>query len=129
MPEVLSATFSILEGGKHIPAHRGPYRGFLRYQLGLVIPTGPDGEPRAELRVDDRTYLWRDGEGILWDDTYEHEVWNRADGYRIVFLLDVERTRMPLVPRAMHKVLFGMITRSPAMRRFLEESEVPAESL
>jgi aspartate beta-hydroxylase len=30
-PEVTSATFSILEGGKHIPAHRGPFRGILRY--------------------------------------------------------------------------------------------------
>lgn len=127
MPEVTSATFSILEGGKHIPAHRGPYRGILRYQLGLVIPTDPNGEPLAELRVDDRTYLWRPGEGILWDDTFEHEVWNRSDGYRIVFLLDVERPNMPIVPRAMHKVIYGLVGRSPGMQKFLADSEVPAE--
>tara|TARA_R110002072_G_scaffold125244_1_gene260903 strand:- start:6611 stop:7336 length:726 start_codon:yes stop_codon:yes gene_type:complete len=129
MPEVTSATFSILEGGKHIPAHRGPYRGILRYQLGLVIPKSDDGTPLAELRVADRKYMWREGEGVLWDDTFEHEVWNRSDGYRIVFLLDVERPRMPIIPRAMHRMIYGIVGRSPGMKRFLEQSEVPAVAL
>ena len=69
------------------------------------------------------------GECRIFDDTFEHEVWNRSDGYRIVFLLEVERPKMPLVPRLMHKVIFGVIARTPAMRKFLEDSEVPAEAL
>jgi aspartate beta-hydroxylase len=129
LPEVTSATFSILEGRKHIPAHRGPYRGILRYQLGLVIPTDARGEPQATLRVADAKYRWRAGEGVLWDDTYEHEVWNESDGWRIVFLLDVLRPDMPLVPRLLHKVIYGGVRRSPGMRAFLARSEVPARSL
>ncbi|HEY1992341.1 MAG TPA: aspartyl/asparaginyl beta-hydroxylase domain-containing protein [Gammaproteobacteria bacterium] len=95
-PEVTSATFSILEGGKHIPAHRGPFRGVLRYHLPLVIPRGIDGRPSNRLRVDGQTYALEEGRGILWDDTYEHEAWNDAPAVRAVLLLDVFRPEQPL---------------------------------
>ena len=88
---VTSAAFSILEGGKHIPAHRGPFRGILRYHLPMVIPSeGPN-----RLRVDGETFVLREGKGILWDDTYEHEAWNDSREARAVLLLDVFRTGMP----------------------------------
>lgn len=95
-PEVTSATFSILEGGKHIPAHRGPFRGILRYHLPLVIPSPVDGKPSNRLRVDAETYVLEEGRGILWDDTYEHEAWNDSPAPRAVLLLDVFRPGMPL---------------------------------
>lgn len=88
---VTSAAFSILEGGKHIPAHRGPFRGILRYHLPLVIPAGAPNR----LRVDGETHVLHEGRGILWDDTYEHEAWNEACAARAVLLLDVFRPGMP----------------------------------
>ncbi|MGE5624178.1 MAG: aspartyl/asparaginyl beta-hydroxylase domain-containing protein [Bacillota bacterium] len=88
---VTSAAFSILEGGKHIPAHRGPFRGVLRYHLPLVIPA----DAPNRLRVDGESYVLREGRGILWDDTYEHEAWNDSRGPRAVLLLDVLRPGMP----------------------------------
>lgn len=94
-PEVTSATFSILEAGKHIPAHRGPFRGILRYHLPLVIPPGLDGSPSNRLRVDGETYALEEGRGILWDDTYEHEAWNHSAAPRAVLLLDVFRPEQP----------------------------------
>jgi len=96
---VTSAAFSILEGGKHIPAHRGPFRGVLRYHLPLVIPAGEDGALSNRLRVDGGTYALEEGRGLLWDDTYEHEAWNDSRAARAVLLLDVFRPGMPQVLR------------------------------
>ena len=94
-PEVTSAAFSILEGGKHIPAHRGPFRGILRYHLPLVIPPPVAGRPSNHLRVDAVSQHLEEGRGILWDDTYEHEAWNESPAPRAVLLLDVFRPEMP----------------------------------
>lgn len=126
LPQVTSAAFSILDGGKHVPAHRGPYRGILRYQLGLVVPKDAEGRPAATLRVDRQLYRWREGEGVLWDDTYEHEVWNEGSTPRIVLLADVERPRMPRVLRWTHRAVFGWVARSKGLQELLAKSEVAA---
>lgn len=34
---------------------------------------------------------WREGECLVFDDTAEHEAWNRSDRMRTVLLLDVLR--------------------------------------
>jgi aspartate beta-hydroxylase len=95
-PQVTSAAFSILEGGKHIPAHRGPFRGILRYHLPLVIPPPAADRPSNRLRVATTHHFLEEGRGILWDDTYEHEAWNDSPAPRAVLLLDVFRPEMPL---------------------------------
>ena len=88
VPGMRTAFFSILAPGKHIPAHRGPYKGVLRYHLGLKVP-----EPamRCRIRVNDEYAHWREGESLLFDDTYDHEVWNDTDGERAVLFMDVVR--------------------------------------
>jgi aspartate beta-hydroxylase len=95
-PDVLSASISFMAPNKHIPAHRGPFRGVLRFYLPLVMPRTPEGLPAAVLKIDGREYRLLDGEGMLWDDTYVHEVWNRSEEVRIVLLLDVRRPHMPI---------------------------------
>lgn len=95
-PDVLSATFSFLTPHKHIPRHRGPFRGIIRYYLGLSIPTASDGRPSAILSLDDTEHLIGNGESLLWDDTYPHEVWNNSDQVRIALLMDVRRHNMPM---------------------------------
>jgi aspartate beta-hydroxylase len=95
-PEVLSATISFLAPGKHIPVHRGPFRGILRFQMGLAMPTGMDGQLAAVLKIEDSEYRLADGECLLWDDTYPHEVHNDSGQLRIALLLDVWRREMPI---------------------------------
>ena len=68
-PEVLSASFSFLAPGKHIPEHRGPFRGVLRYHLGLSMPRGMDGREGAVLWIDGAEHRLADGDSLLWDDT------------------------------------------------------------
>lgn len=94
-PAVLSASFSFLAPGKHIPAHRGPFRGILRFHLGLSNPRREDGRPGAILWVDGVEHRLADGESMLWDDTFTHEVLNETDKVRTALLLDVWRPEMP----------------------------------
>lgn len=94
-PEVKSAAVSFLAPRKHIPSHRGPFRGIMRFHLGLVIPHQADGRPATIMMIDHQEKRITDGEGMLWDDTYPHEVMNNADETRIALLLDVWRPGMP----------------------------------
>jgi aspartate beta-hydroxylase len=95
-PEVKSAILSFLAPGKHIPEHRGPFRAILRYHLMLLMPCDSSGVPACVMNIDGVPYRLGDGESLLWDDTYRHEVWNRSDQVRIALLLDVWRKDMPM---------------------------------
>ena len=94
-PEVMSATLSFLAPGKHIPEHRGPFRAILRFHLMLSMPRDDSGLPACVMNIDGVPYRLGDGESLLWDDTYPHEVWNRSEHVRIALLLDVWRKDMP----------------------------------
>jgi aspartate beta-hydroxylase len=107
MPSVLSASISYMAPGKHIPAHRGPFRGVVRFYLGLSVPRRADGRPAAVLKVDGLEYRVGDGEWLLWDDTYPHEVLNDSDKVRSVLLLDVWRRDMPLDMKMFSRLLIG----------------------
>jgi aspartyl/asparaginyl beta-hydroxylase (cupin superfamily) len=87
IPGLFEAFFSILEGGKSIPAHEGPYRGYLRYHLGLLVP---EKNPPS-IRLKDQVYTWKEGESVLFDDSWEHEVYNQCAGDRVVLIVDIRR--------------------------------------
>jgi len=88
IPGMKTAFFSILSPGKHIPEHFGPYNGVLRYHLGLQVPA--DAE-QCRIRVHDQIYHWNIGESLIFDDTYNHEVWNDSDQQRVVLFVDFVR--------------------------------------
>jgi aspartyl/asparaginyl beta-hydroxylase (cupin superfamily) len=87
IPYLNQAFFSILDPGKSIPAHTGPTQAYLRYHLGLVVP---ENNPPS-IRIRDEYYTWKEGESVLFDDSLDHEVYNKADGIRVVLILDVMR--------------------------------------
>lgn len=88
IPGLELAVFSVLEPGAHLGAHRGSYKGLIRAHLGLIVP-----EPRSavRMRVGDKTVHWEEGRCVVFDDTYEHEVWNDTESVRVVLLIDVPR--------------------------------------
>lgn len=99
-PEVVSAAISIFPPSKHLPPHKGPFRGVLRYHLGLMVEHYDDGTTSAQLNIDEKTYYVREGGDLLWDDTFRHEAFNRSDDKpRIVLLLDVNRPDAPWILR------------------------------
>jgi len=108
-PRVLSASISFLAPGKQIPAHRGPFRGIVRFYLGLSVPRRNDGSPATVLKVDGLDYRVGDGEWLLWDDTYPHEVLNDSDAVRSVLLLDVRRRDMPFDMEVLSRLLIGAV--------------------
>lgn len=78
-----SAFFSILKPGAHIPPHTGVTNTRAIVHLPLVVPPG------CSFRVGGETREWRVGEAFAFDDTIEHEAWNRSAEPRIVLILDV----------------------------------------
>jgi ornithine lipid ester-linked acyl 2-hydroxylase len=116
IPGMKTAFFSILGPGKHIPAHRGPYKGVIRCHLGLRVPEPRD---RCRIRVGDTIASWREGEVMLFDDTYEHEVWNDTEGTRVVLFLDVVRPlRFPA--NLLNWLLLQLIAASPYVQDGVE---------
>ncbi|MGI8557133.1 MAG: aspartyl/asparaginyl beta-hydroxylase domain-containing protein [Solirubrobacteraceae bacterium] len=88
IPGMKTAFFSILSPHKHIEEHRGPYKGVLRYHLGLRIPEPREG---CRIRVEDDIRHWDEGRSLIFDDTYEHEAWNGTDETRVVLFVDFVR--------------------------------------
>ena len=75
--------FSILKAGSHIPAHTGVTNVRSVVHLPLIVPDG------CEFRVGGETRDWVKGEAFIFDDTIEHEAWNRSDRDRAVLIFDV----------------------------------------
>jgi len=85
VPGLKTAMFSIFDPGKHLPAHRGPYNGLLRFHLGLIVP---EPRERIAIRVENRIFHWEEGRALIFDDAYEHEAWNKTDKVRVILFLD-----------------------------------------
>ncbi len=86
IPGVMNAFFSILKPGTHIPAHRGPYSGILRYHLGVIIPGGDVG-----IRVGENLCRWNEAKSLVFDDGFTHEAWNHTRELRVVLFVDLAR--------------------------------------
>jgi beta-hydroxylase len=94
IPGLKTAMFSIFEPGKHLPAHRGPYNGVLRFHLGLMVPKVAGDE--VAIRVLDQICHWEEGRALIFDDAYEHEAWNHSREVRVVLFVDfVKPLRFP----------------------------------
>jgi aspartate beta-hydroxylase len=109
IPGVLSASYSFLGPKKHIPPHRGPMRGIIRFYLMLSMPRHADGSPAAALRVAGTEYRLEEGQCLFWDDTFEHEAWNESDEVRIVLSLDVWRRGMPADMKFLSAALIQLV--------------------
>ena len=106
VPNLVQAFFSILDPGKSIPLHEGPYYGYLRYHLALRVPK--DNPPC--IIVNSRKHVWQEGEAVLFDDSYPHEVINHSNDRRIVLIVDVMR-HMPWLPSLLNRFVTGVIGR------------------
>lgn len=75
--------FSVLTPGTHITPHCGPINTRLRCHLGVEVPDG------CHIRVGPETRSWKEGQCLVFDDSFEHEVWHSGDAVRTVLVLDV----------------------------------------
>ena len=77
-----SAYFSVLAPGSRLRPHCGPSNTRLRLHVGLSV------SGNAGIRVGNESRHWREGEALLFDDSFEHEVWNEGDAPRLIFIVD-----------------------------------------
>lgn len=112
IPGMYTAFFSILSPGKHIPLHRGPYKGLLRCHLGLIVP---QPEANCWIEVGGVTRHWQEGKCLVFDDTYKHRVQNDTDGVRVVLFLDILRP-MNRIGELVNKTILQLIRWSPFIR-------------
>ncbi len=109
IPGMTTAMFSILSPRKHILDHRGPYKGVLRYHLGLIVPEDAES---CRIRVGQDFRHWQEGKSIVFDDTFNHEVWNDTDETRVVLFVDVLRP-LPSPESTINRAIVKAIGYSP----------------
>jgi ornithine lipid ester-linked acyl 2-hydroxylase len=133
IPGMTTAMFSILSPRKHILDHRGPYKGVLRYHLGLIVPSEAE---RCRIRVGEDVRHWEEGKSLVFDDTFNHEVWNDTDETRVVLFVDVLRP-LPSPWSHVNRLIVKAIGYSPFVldakrnneaweKRFLERGASPS---
>ncbi|XP_059580034.1 aspartyl/asparaginyl beta-hydroxylase isoform X4 [Alligator mississippiensis] len=76
--------YSIMHPGTHVWPHTGPTNCRLRMHLGLVIP-----KEGCKIRCAQENRTWEEGKVLIFDDSFEHEVWQDAEDYRLIFIVDV----------------------------------------
>ncbi len=98
-----SVLFSLLRPGAVIPPHHGFVNTRLICHLPLIVPEG------CAFRVGNDTRPWREGKAWLFDDTIEHEAWNRSNETRVILLFDVWRPELSDEERALVATMFEAI--------------------
>ncbi len=87
IPSVNAAMFALLPKNSFLFEHRDPYAGSLRYHLGLITPNSKD----CCIYVDGQPYFWKNGEDVLFDETYVHRAENTTTQDRIILFCDIRR--------------------------------------
>jgi beta-hydroxylase len=105
---VNAAMFALLPPGSKLGAHRDPFAGSLRYHLGLVTPNADT----CRIVVDGEPYAWRDGEPVMFDETFIHTAENRSDVTRIILFCDVERPLSNPVVRGVNHFVKATLIRA-----------------
>lgn len=106
-----TALFSLLRPGTHIPPHHGFLNTRLICHLPLIVP------PACALRVGNETRSWKEGELVIFDDTMEHEAWNRGSELRVVLLFDIWRPELSETERSLVAAMLASIDRFGGPRR------------
>jgi beta-hydroxylase len=138
IPGVYTAFFSILEPHQHITPHWGYWKGFVRYHLGLVIPDNNRGKQcwirinpnawdrnRREEIAQGETYYWKNGEAVMFDDTFLHEAANESDDVRAVLFLDVAR-KMPWGLSVLNRLFLWIAHQDKSVRQIRINARIKA---
>lgn len=97
--------FSVLAPGSHIMPHYGVTNTRLVMHLPLIVPANC-----ALNVVGLGEHAWREGELMMFDDTFQHEAWNHSKESRIVLLMDCWNPHLTENERIAVKHLFESIT-------------------
>ncbi len=97
------ALYSVLEPDTHIAPHVGLLNTRLICHIPLIIPSD------CALRVGSETRPWKDGEALIFDDSFEHEAWNRSRERRVILLFEIWRPEISETERSALTTIFEAI--------------------
>lgn len=117
IPEVKAGMFALLPPGGKLGLHRDPYAGSLRYHLGLSTPNSDD----CAILVDGQKYSWRDGEDVLFDETFVHEAYNNTNQERLILFCDVARPMSTIIGRWLNKFFSSTIMKAASSPNTLND--------
>jgi len=109
-PSIHAAMFALLPPGARLPSHRDPFAGSLRYHLGLRTPNSE----KCHIFVDGELYYWKDGEAVMFDETFIHRAENQTDVQRLILFCDVERPLSNRLARAINRWIGQPFARAAA---------------
>lgn len=119
IPGLLSAFYSVMLAGAHVPKHTGPTKAILTAHLGLIVPLKRE---RCHMNVGEHDVVWEEGRVVVFDDMYPHEVWNDTDEDRIILLVHVKRP-LKFPGSALRDLFFAALRASPFVRDGLRNLE------
>ena len=109
IPGLVTANFSVLEAGGHIPRHWGMTKGMLTYHLALKVP---EAQTKCRMHLDSdtkvQTIYWEEGSSFIFDDMFNHEVWNDSDEDRYILLIQIRRPCRALGNLLQSAFIFGV---------------------
>lgn len=117
IPQVKAAMFALLPPGSHLNPHRDPFAGSLRYHLGLITPNSDN----CRIFIDGQPYSWRDGEDIVFDETFIHSAENLTDVTRVILFCDVERPLHTAPMRWINRGVSSLLGRATATQNLEHE--------
>ena len=97
------ALFSLLRPGAHIAPHNGLLNTRLICHIPLIVP------PDCRLRVGNQVREWDEGKALIFDDSIEHEAWNRSGETRVILLFEIWRPEIGEEERAALTAMFEAI--------------------
>jgi aspartyl/asparaginyl beta-hydroxylase (cupin superfamily) len=112
IPGLLTALYSVMLAGAHVPRHTGATKAIVTAHMGLIVPARRE---HCRMRVGDAAVVWEEGRIVIFDDMYPHEVWNDTDEDRIILMLHVKRPlRFP--GSVVRDLLFAVLRASPFVK-------------
>lgn len=117
IPGLVTANFSVLEAGGHIPRHWGLTKGMLTYHLALKVPAERE-KCRMTIEEGDTLHIlsWQEGRSFVFDDMFNHEVWNESADDRYILLIQIRRPCRGIAS-VIQTVFLNMVGRS----RFVQD--------
>jgi beta-hydroxylase len=120
--QIHTAFFSILDPGVEIPPHVGYYKGYLRYHMGVIIPNNETNktDDKAYIVCGGEKYIWKEKEGIVFDDLYLHYVKNPTNQRRVVLYLDIKRQTESYLVDKINDIGIYLLENSIVLNTFLK---------
>lgn len=121
-PYIKSASLSILEPFSEITPHRGYMKGLLRYHLGIIVPDVPDAD-KPYIVCGGEKYIWKEGEGVIFDDMYIHYVKNNSQYRRVVLFVDILRKDIPSFLKSLYLAYTTSVTKNVITKYVLDRHD------